>query len=122
MKITRREFIRDATAVAAGAVVAPALAETPPAGLPTRVLGRTGRKVPLLGFGMAPLGSDNTTPEEAARIVSAAIDMGVTYIDVAPVYGSDTQKYGNAESKLKEVLRARRAEVFLVTKVNAQRP
>src|SRR5262249_24525533 len=90
--------------------------------LPTRVLGRTGRTVSVIGFGMAPLGSDNTTPEAATQIVSAALDLGVTYLDVAPVYGSDAQKHGNAESKLKEVLRHRRGEVFLVTKVNAQRP
>jgi aryl-alcohol dehydrogenase-like predicted oxidoreductase len=76
----------------------------------------------MIGFGLAPLGSDNTTPEEATRIVAAALDLGVTYLDVAPVYGSDEQKHGNAESKLKEVLRRRRAEAFLVTKVNSQRP
>jgi aryl-alcohol dehydrogenase-like predicted oxidoreductase len=125
MKLTRRNFVRDA-ALAAGDLAAAgvlagsiAQAQTP---FPTRVLGRTGVRVPLLGFGMAPMGSDSTTPREAARLVNLAIDLGVTYLDVAPIYGSDTQRYGNAESKLKSVLLARRAEVFLVTKVNARRP
>jgi aryl-alcohol dehydrogenase-like predicted oxidoreductase len=68
------------------------------------------------------MGSDSTTPRDAARLVNLAIDLGVTYLDVAPIYGSDTQRYGNAESKLKTVLQTRRSEVFLVTKVNARRP
>lgn len=89
--------------------------------LPERVLGRIGRRTPIVGFGLAPLGSDNTTPEEATRIVNFAIDQGITYLDTAPVYGDPNSKYGNAEMKLKEVLKTRRDEVFLVTKSNAGR-
>lgn len=89
--------------------------------LPERVLGRINRKIPLVGFGVAPLGSDNTTPEEATRIVNFAIDQGITYLDTAPVYGDPNSTYGNAEMKLKEVLKTRRDEVFLVTKANAGR-
>jgi uncharacterized protein len=127
MSLSRREFMRTSTLTAVGAVgaaAAPALAApaSAPVALPVRSLGRTGERVSALGFGMAPLGSDNTTPEEATRVVSAGIDMGVTFIDVAPVYGNDEQKYGNAETKLRETLRTRRKEVFLVTKVNAERP
>lgn len=125
MSLTRREFIRNTTraAVGAGAAAAlPAGAAAPPAGLPTRVLGRTGERVAMLGFGVASLGGDHTTPEDATQFLSTAIDLGVTYLDVAPTYGSDDQKYGNAETKMREVLRTRRKEVFLVTKVNAERP
>lgn len=82
--------------------------------LPTRVLGRTKEKVSLLGFGMAPLGSNNTTTAQAEATVHAGLDAGITYVDVSP-------DYGDAESKLKGVLKARRREIFLVTKVNPDR-
>jgi uncharacterized protein len=121
MSITRRDFIKE-TATAAGAVaVSPLLtepAQAAPQGMPRRTLGRTKERVSIVGFGVAPLGSDNTTPEEVTRILSAAIDLGVNYVDVAPVYGDPKSKYGNAEMKLKEVMRTRRKEMFLVTKVN----
>src|SRR5579872_3980690 len=124
MTVSRREFIRDTAAVAGGIAVAPLLVAESDAAthdLPHRTLGRTKEKVSLLGFGVAPLGSDNTTPQEAERIVNAAIDAGITYLDVSPDYGDIHSKYGNAEMKLKGVLKARRHEVFLVTKVNPDR-
>jgi aryl-alcohol dehydrogenase-like predicted oxidoreductase len=125
MKISRRRFL-ETSAVAAGGLAALPLVEatadaTEKGMLPTRTLGRTKEKVSLLGFGLAPLGSDNTTPEAAERIVHFAIDQGIHYLDVAPVYGDPKSKYGNAEMKLKGVLKTRRKEVFLVTKVNSGR-
>lgn len=125
MNRTRREFLRDSAAAAGGLAVTPVLCGeglAAPRGLPARVLGRTKERVPIIGFGAAPLGSDNTTPEEAERILNAAIELGVTYLDTAPVYGDPKSKYGNAEMKLKTVLKTHRGHVFLVTKVNNQRP
>jgi uncharacterized protein len=125
MDVTRREFLKDATVgtLAASALLAGDRAEAaPPAAMPQRTLGRIGRKVSLLAFGMAPLGSDNSTPDHVERVVGEAIDQGVNYIDVAPIYGSPEQRYGNAEMKLKALLARRRGEVFLVTKVNNSRP
>jgi aryl-alcohol dehydrogenase-like predicted oxidoreductase len=121
MDSSRRDFLRTSAAVAGSVAAAELLhsnAEATPGGLPKRVLGRTKERVSLIGFGLAPLGSDNTTPDEAARIVNFALDSGITYLDVAPVYGDPNSKYGNAEMKLKEVCRARRKDFFLVTKVN----
>ncbi len=118
--ISRREFIRESTVgigIAGGVTAMPKLAAAT-GDLPKRVLGRTKEKVSLVGFGLAPLGSDNTTPEDAERIVHAALDMGITYLDVAPVYGDPKSKHGNAEMKLKSVCKKRRKEFFLVTKVN----
>jgi uncharacterized protein len=77
---------------------------------PERPLGATGITVPLIGYGTAPLGKDRVSREEAVRCLNHAIDRGITYLDTSPDYGS--------EPKLGEVMRSRRQEVFLATKVN----
>jgi aryl-alcohol dehydrogenase-like predicted oxidoreductase len=116
MKISRRALLGGATGLAAGLTpAAEALARASAGNLPKRTLGRTGVKVPVIGFGVAPLGSSKTTPAEAESIVRAAIDLGVTYLDVSP-------DYGDAEAKLKNALKGTRERVFLVTKVNPNAP
>lgn len=79
--------------------------------LPRRVLGRTGVRVPILGYGSAPggLGMDD---EDAISLCHRAIDLGVTLIDTAP-------GYGRAHLQLGQVMASRRREVFLVTKAPA---
>jgi aryl-alcohol dehydrogenase-like predicted oxidoreductase len=77
---------------------------------PQRPLGATGVTVPLLGYGTAPLGKETVSREQAVRCLSHAIDQGINYLDTSPDYGS--------EPHLGEVMRSRRSEVFLATKVN----
>lgn len=77
---------------------------------PTRPFGATGVTVPLIGYGTAPLGKEHITREHAVRCLNYAIDHGITYLDTSPDYGS--------EPHVGEVMRTRRAEVFLATKVN----
>jgi uncharacterized protein len=77
---------------------------------PQRPLGSTGITVPLIGYGTAPLGKEKISREHAVRCLNHAIDQGVTYLDTSPDYGS--------EPHVGEVMRARRDEVFLATKVN----
>src|SRR5690349_18321124 len=76
--------------------------------LPQRRLGKTGERVPVLGMGTGPGGS-GLEDVDAVRLYEAAIDRGVTYLDTAPGYGRALRQLG-------EVMRRRRAEVFLVTK------
>ena len=61
--------------------------------LETRILGRTGLAVSLLGLGCggnSRLGLANGgTEEHAADVVRAALDMGVTMLDTARVYGTE---------------------------------
>lgn len=78
--------------------------------LPTRPLGATGVPVPVLGYGTAPLGKPHVSREHAERCLNHAIDRGVTYLDTSPDYGS--------EPHVGAVMRTRRDEVFLATKVN----
>src|SRR5687767_407343 len=78
--------------------------------LAERTLGKTGIKVPLVGYGTAPLGKPEVTREHAVRCLNLAIDRGITYLDTSPDYGS--------EPHVGEVMKNRRDEVFLATKVN----
>jgi aryl-alcohol dehydrogenase-like predicted oxidoreductase len=77
---------------------------------PTRQLGATGVTVPLIGYGTAPLGKEQVTRKDAVRCLNHAIDLGITYLDTSPGYGS--------EPHIGEVMRRRRDEVFLATKVD----
>jgi len=120
--VPRREFLKQAAAAGLGLAGLAGLEDAAPASgesrrpdvgsMPERILGRIGRPVSILGMGAAPLGLRPVPPDEATDLVSEAIDLGVSYIDVAP-------NYEDAEEKLGPVMRRRRGEVFLVTKVEA---
>ncbi len=58
-------------------------------GMEQRVLGRTGRKVSVVGLGAWQLGADwgEVDEDDALATLSAAVDAGVTFIDTADVYG-----------------------------------
>lgn len=75
-----------------------------------RPLGATGVTVPLIGYGTAPLGKKHVSREYAVRCLNHAIDLGITYLDTSPDYGS--------EPHVGEVMKTRRSEVFLATKIN----
>jgi predicted aldo/keto reductase-like oxidoreductase len=85
--------------------------EGPDTPLPTRLLGKTGVRVPILGFGTAPVGT-RVALNEAVALYHTAIDSGVTYLDTAPSFAG----YGEAQKQLGHVLKERRREVFVVTK------
>ena len=78
-----------------------------------RTLGKTGMKVSILSYGASPLGGvfDPADPEEGIRAVHYAIDNGVNYFDVAPMYGVTL-----AEKRLGVALKGKRDKVFLATK------
>lgn len=80
---------------------------------PVRAFGATGVTVPLLGYGTAPLGKEHISRQHAERCLNHAIDRGITYLDTSPDYGS--------EPHVGAVMRSRRAEVFLATKINQRR-
>jgi len=55
----------------------------------TRVLGRTGRQVGVVGLGCWQLGADwgDVAEDTALEVLAAAVDAGVTFLDTADVYG-----------------------------------
>jgi aryl-alcohol dehydrogenase-like predicted oxidoreductase len=77
-------------------------------------LGRTCMKVSEFGFGCGSVGGILVRGEYPAmrKVISRAVDLGVTYFDTAPHYGS-----GQSEVNLGAVLREVRAEVVIGTKV-----
>lgn len=80
-----------------------------------RTLGWSGLVVSELALGTMLFGEDSprsTGPEEARRIVDAFLEAGGTHIDTADVYAG-----GRSEEILGEVLRGRREQVVLATKV-----
>ncbi len=79
--------------------------------LAKRVLGRTKKKVPILGLGTAPVGEGPINVQEGIRIFGEAIDRGATYIDTARIYG-------NAEEILGHLIPKRRDKLFIATKVS----
>ena len=54
---------------------------------------------------------NSTTDQDSIRAVRAAVDGGVTFFDVAPVYG-----FGHAETILGKALGNRRSNVLVATK------
>src|ERR1700749_3510508 len=79
----------------------------------TRILGRTGRSVSVVGLGTWQLGADwgEVDPAHAGNTLDAAVDSGVTFIDTADVYGD-----GRSEQFCGE-LHQRHPELFIATKM-----
>ena len=89
----------------------------PPA---TRTLGASGIAVSPLAWGMWRLAEDGRTAADAAKLVHAALDAGITFLDTADIYGFDgAGGFGDAEALLGEVLAADpslRGRMVLATK------
>src|SRR5674476_1249558 len=82
----------------------------------TRAFGDTGITVSEIGLGSWQLGRSAHWPDgpdegEAIRIVHAALDAGVTFIDTAPGYAD-----GQSELNIGAALRGRSDEVVICTK------
>lgn len=81
----------------------------------TRILGSGGPSVGAIGLGCMPMNwayGGETHEDEAFRAIHRAIDLGVTLLDTADVYGPFTN-----EDLVGRALEGRRDEVVLATKV-----
>ncbi|HXG87540.1 MAG TPA: aldo/keto reductase [Vicinamibacterales bacterium] len=79
--------------------------------IPLRPFGRSGERVSALGLGGYHLGGI-TSSRTATRIVHAAIDAGITFMDNAWEYHQ-----GESETRMGKAIADRRDRVFLMTKV-----
>jgi hypothetical protein len=82
------------------------------AALPSRPFGRTGLQVPILAFGCGSRFLRYEDEARAAEVLHSVIDQGITYLDTAAGYGD-----GESERRLGLVLRTRRRDVTLATKI-----
>jgi predicted aldo/keto reductase-like oxidoreductase len=90
----------------------------PAEAIPTRTLGKTGLKLPILGYGGAALPKVWLNPlslEERVALVRYAYERGVRYFDTAG-------NYFESQAILGEALKDRRHEICLVTKVETTKP
>jgi len=78
--------------------------------VPTRPFGRTGIPVSILALGGWHLGLPKTE-RESTRLVHAALDAGITFMDNAWDYNE-----GASETRMGKALVGRRDKVFLMTK------
>jgi len=83
-------------------------------GLPTRILGKTGVSVPIIGFGSGSRFCRILEPEKSVAALNYALDHGLYHWDTAHDYVFEGV---NSEERLGLVLKERRREVFLSTKV-----
>lgn len=110
----RRSFLAAMGTVGTAAISTPATAAEPTAvqatGLPQRTLGRTGKKVSIVGFpGLALVHADQDASTEG---IHKAFRRGVNYYDVAPAYGN-----GDCEIKMGIGLQGlKRSDYFLACK------
>lgn len=71
-----------------------------------------GEALPLLGQGTWMMGEDRHRKADEVAALKLGLDLGVTLIDTAEMYGN-----GGAEDVVGEAIAGRRTEVFLVSKV-----
>lgn len=80
-----------------------------------RTLGRSGLKVSVLGLGTNAFGS-RANPETSARIIHAALDSGINFLDTANIYSGTA-----SETIIGEALQSRRHEAVIGTKAGIRR-
>jgi aryl-alcohol dehydrogenase-like predicted oxidoreductase len=89
----------------------------------TTTLGNTGEEIPAIGFGGMPLSIQGRPPQaEGQRVLNAAIDAGMTFIDTADVYCYDDNDIGHNERLIASVVRTRKDDVRVATKAGLRRP
>ena len=119
-KVSRRDFIKTSitTALAVNTLSCGSLFKRKkvydPKGLPTRVLGKTGIQIPLIVIGGGSRFCTVKDPEKSLEILTHALDNGFYYWDTANSYVYDNVV---SEKRYGLVLKNRRDEVFLSTKI-----
>ena len=126
-KISRRKFLKN-SAIAGAAVSLPSTwmcstQKSPfnPKGLPTRTLGKTGVKVPMMTIGTGSRFMSAGSDDIRLEILNYGLDHGLFYWDTAAIYKqANSDNY--SEEILGKILKHRRKEVFLASKVSDRDP
>src|SRR5277367_5291235 len=81
--------------------------------IPRRILGPQALEVSAIGLGCMEMSDVQDPSDEAAnlRVLNAALDIGVNFLDTADKFGA-----GDNERLLAKILKMRRQDVVLATK------
>lgn len=112
MRISRRNFLESAAIASLSARQAPGSTVDKKTGMPTRLLGKTGARVSLIAFGCGSRLLAYKEKDKGVEALHRGIDLGISYLDTAYNYGN-----GVSEQWVGEVLKTRRREAFVATKV-----
>jgi aryl-alcohol dehydrogenase-like predicted oxidoreductase len=113
--MTRRDFLKLSMAAAMSQGLGGGAGAAGPADVPRRKLGRTGVSVSVIGLGGFHLGHQ-PDPRESVRIIRAAVDAGITFLDNSWDYNG-----GQSEIRMGQALRdGYRDRVFLMTKIDGR--
>lgn len=74
-----------------------------------RPLGKTGLQVSEIGLGAAQIGSRDLSDKQAEAVLNQALDLGITFIDTAAMYGQSEMRIG-------KYIAHRKDEFILATK------
>ncbi len=86
--------------------------------LPTRKFGRHDDEISIVGLGGGHAAREELGEDQSLRIMRAALDAGMTFIDTAWCYGGQAKTgYGYSETMVGRAIEGRRDAVFLMTKV-----
>lgn len=100
-------------------------------GLPTVLFGSTGVRVPRILCGLGSRFCHIDSDEEAQKMLHYALDHGLYYFDTAWAYDNTlglprgkkkSPLYISSEERMGPVVKARRKEIFLSTKVTSRNP
>jgi len=90
-------------------------------GVSTALLGSTGVRIPRMAIGLGSRFCTIKSTDEALQLLSYALDNGLYYWDTAGSY--ENKELGIiSEVRLGEVVKTRRSEIFLSTKVTSRNP
>ena len=115
MSISRRTFLET---TALSGLAADSLAADTPARMPTRVLGKTGVRVSILGMGAGSRFLLYKEEDQAIEAVRKALELGINYIDTADGYGRNHL----SEQRVGKAIKGRREGIFLATKISSRDP
>jgi len=92
-----------------------------PKGLPTSLLGKTGVVIPRIAIGLGSRFLNIQALDEAIEMCNYALDNGLYYWDTAHDY-VNTATGAISEERLGHIIKTRRNEIFLSTKISAREP
>jgi uncharacterized protein len=90
-------------------------------GLPTAMLGKTGVRIPRIACGLGSRFCSIEKTDDAIRLLNYALDNGLYYWDTAGSY-ENTNLGITSEERMGEVVKTRRDELFISTKVESRDP